>query len=576
MIGAIIKGRLTTGSTESQEVMDGELAARVLSLLKAADSPFHLARYGDASRQRLDVALLTFFQHFRKVYVGEVVMHSSKVYERLRDHVGIDDHLALLNVILTKVIHNLKTWSSSEKVIEMTLTLFKDLTGGYMSGKVLSKLDAVTFMLASHSPSQYTFLASSSNTRNRTTFYATLARMIFMEDSSPKFVAFVKPLKDILDGIAAASANGANAAVLRQSVPVDTVVGLFRDLYGIAQATVSRRAYMMLFQWLYGNHFPPIVACLEAWSDTPAVTTPLLKFLVEFVSNKGQCMAFDTSSPNGILLFREISKVLVIFSTATLSRPVPPGDVYSQRYKGISLCLAMLSRALNGSYVNFGVFELYNDAALQNALDAAMKMALSIHPEEVLLYAKLAKSYFVFLEALCHNHHAFLVRQPHDTFERIMRSLELGVKSLDVTTSSQCAMAIDNLATWVHHNLIKVDDLHQVNPAAQVFAQHVNQSPNLLPELLQTLLKIALFQECFNQWSLSRPMLSLILLNQQNLSEIQTQLLAAQPAGKQEFVSECLEKLMKDVDDTLSSKNRDRFTQNLTNVRQEFKNKFWS
>lgn len=67
MIGAIIKGRLTTGSTESQEVMDGELAARVLSLLKAADSQFHLARYGDTSRQRLDIALLTFFQHFRKV-----------------------------------------------------------------------------------------------------------------------------------------------------------------------------------------------------------------------------------------------------------------------------------------------------------------------------------------------------------------------------------------------------------------------------------------------------------------------------------------------------------------------------
>lgn len=35
-------------------------------------------------------------------------MHSSKVYERLRENVGIDDHLALLNVILTKVIHNLK------------------------------------------------------------------------------------------------------------------------------------------------------------------------------------------------------------------------------------------------------------------------------------------------------------------------------------------------------------------------------------------------------------------------------------------------------------------------------------
>jgi exportin-7 len=58
-------------------------------------------------------------------------------------------------------------------------------------------------------------------------------------------------------------------------------------------------------------------------------------------------------------------------------------DLYENKYKGIGLSLAMLSRALNGSYVNFGVFELYNDPALSNALDAAMKMALSIPPDEV-------------------------------------------------------------------------------------------------------------------------------------------------------------------------------------------------
>jgi hypothetical protein len=66
------------------------------------------SRYGEESRQRLDVALLHFFQHFRKVYIGEVMMHSSKVYQRLKEVVGIEDHLALLNVILNKVAHNLK------------------------------------------------------------------------------------------------------------------------------------------------------------------------------------------------------------------------------------------------------------------------------------------------------------------------------------------------------------------------------------------------------------------------------------------------------------------------------------
>lgn len=47
---------------------------------------------------------------------------------------------------------------------------------------------------------------------------------------------------------------------------------------------------------------PP--ARLQAWADTPALTTPLLKFVAEFCFNRSQRLTFDSSSPNGILLFR--------------------------------------------------------------------------------------------------------------------------------------------------------------------------------------------------------------------------------------------------------------------------------
>lgn len=43
-------------------------------------------------------------------------------------------------------------------------------------------------------------------------------------------------------------------------------------------------------------------------ADMPEVTTALLKFMAEFVLNKTQRLTFDSSSPNGILLFREVSK----------------------------------------------------------------------------------------------------------------------------------------------------------------------------------------------------------------------------------------------------------------------------
>lgn len=62
-----------------QETIDGDLAVRVFGLLQMVDSGFHQTRYGERSRQRLDIAILSFFQSFRKVYVGEQVMHSSKV-----------------------------------------------------------------------------------------------------------------------------------------------------------------------------------------------------------------------------------------------------------------------------------------------------------------------------------------------------------------------------------------------------------------------------------------------------------------------------------------------------------------
>jgi len=44
--------------------------------------------------------------------------------------------------------------------------------------------------------------------------------------------------------------------------------------------------------------------------------------------------------------------------------------------------------AMAGNYVNFGVFELYGDRALDDALDIALKMILSIPAAHILSYRK--------------------------------------------------------------------------------------------------------------------------------------------------------------------------------------------
>ena len=69
----------------------------------------------------------------------------------------------------------------------------------------------------------------------------------------------------------------------------------------------------MLFEWLYPRHFEVLQQCLTLWCHVPQVSTPLLKLVVELVQNKQQRLQFDVSSPSGILLFREVSKIVVTY-----------------------------------------------------------------------------------------------------------------------------------------------------------------------------------------------------------------------------------------------------------------------
>ena len=90
-------------------------------------------------------------------------------------------------------------------------------------------------------------------------------------------------------------------------------------------------------------------------------------------------------------------KCLSTFQTDTISYligsrilgvTVSKDQMYALKLKGISVCFSMLKAALCGSYVNFGVFRLYGDEALDNALNTFVKLLLSI-PQTDLLVSKI-------------------------------------------------------------------------------------------------------------------------------------------------------------------------------------------
>ncbi|KAG5556062.1 hypothetical protein RHGRI_006622 [Rhododendron griersonianum] len=565
IIAAILKTRQLSGlSAESHEIHDAELSARVLRLINVIDSGLHSQRYGEVTKQRLDRAVLIFFQHFRKSYVGDQAMHSSKqLYARLSELLGLHDHLLILNIIVGKIATNLKCYAESEEVINHTLSLFSEMASGFMTGKLLLKLDTVQYIISHHNREQFNFLENYRCSRCRTTFYYTIGLLVFMEDNLSKFKSSMGPLLQVF-----VSLESTPDAVFRADTVKYALIGLMRDLRGIAMATNSRRTYGFLFDWLYPAHMPLLLKAITHWTDTPEVTIPLLKFVAEFVLNKSQRLTFDSSSPNGILLFREVSKLTVAYGSRILSLP-NRADMYTFKYKGIGILLSILSRALAGNYVNFGVFELYGDRALSDALDTVLKLIISIPLVDILAYRKLTVAYFAFLEVLLHSHISFVLNLNTSTFRYMVGSLESGLRGLDANILSQCASAVDNLATYYFNNITVGDS--PTTPAALKLARHVADCPGVFPEILKTLFEIVLFEDCGNQWSLSRPMLSLILISEEMFTNLRAQILASQPVDQQQRLQLCFDQLMADITRSLETKNRDKFTQNLTKFRNDFR-----
>lgn len=119
----------------------------------------------------------------------------------------------------------------------------------------------------------------------------------------------------------------------------------------------------------------------------------------------------------------------------------------------------MLKAVLSGNYVNFGVFRLYGDDALDNALQTFIKLLLSIPHSDLLVravsyqyqdcvfdhsdwlvdfgwwfflqdYPKLSQSYYSLLEVLTQDHMNFIASLEPHVVMYILSSISEGLTAL--------------------------------------------------------------------------------------------------------------------------------------------------
>jgi len=595
IVGAVVGGHSWSSAHmgEGEEAIDASLSRRTLQLAQGMDYRLTSSNGAGRAEPQLEEALLFYFGNFRRVYmfmwdqmsannsgvgslggdtlsVGMIVAKldsapstKQKVYLRMFEQLGMGDHTVVANIIVTKMGNNLKFWPEEQDIVSKTLDLLHDMAGGYSSSKLLLTLETVQFLANNHTSDHFPFLAIPANVRQRTTFHATLTRLLLSPNGEDKlgltFEQFVKPIITVLEQLKSLSPND-----LRNENCRGPLIGVFRDLRGIAASLHNRKTYSALFEILHPQHLPLFSKVADLWYDQTDVMISLLRFLQEFCHNKANRVNFDQSSPNGILLFRYTSDVICAYGRRLMAIPPPPkGDpeIYKKRYKGLSLSLHVLNSALGGNYVCFGVFELYNDMSLQNSLDVALNMALSVPLDDVNAYPKLSKSYYSFIEILFRSHKKRVFALDTNIFLQIMTTVHEGLQSSDQTISSYCANTIDHLTTYYFVNQTK-DKVEMRN-----LNKHLASQPNLFSSLTMTLFNLLLFGPPSNHWAVMRPMLSLILASESSFQEYKSYLLSTQSNENQAKLNETLNKLLSDVNRSLDSSNRDRFTQKLTAFR---------
>jgi len=130
----------------------------------------------------------------------------------------------------------------------------------------------------------------------------------------------------------------------------------------------------------------------------------------------------------------------------------------------------------------------------------------------------------------------------------------------------KCCDALNNIATYHYQSLQK-----EPTQTFMALSKHLAEHPDLFPRILDELFRRVLFEDCTNQWPLSRPIFSIILVYQQAFNTIKEEMLANQLPDHRNDLIVAFDSLMKEISPSLDLRMRDKFTQNLALFKQEVK-----
>ena len=340
---------------EREEQLDSRSIVQVFALSRLSDQApeYHPA---------LEMSLLYYMNSVRKAYIN--TPHDSLLLfydpqlspEPRRNSYSEAKVLEVVDQMVQKILSNIGRFTG-EQLISASLELLDELLRGYYSNKLVVQLPVAQQIMT-----QYRLLeVFKGQPKYRQRLYSSLTQLWTGESATCALDEYLEPLK--LEIFARFEANFEQSWVLL----------VLSELRGISAAISNQRNYLLFYDWLYPSLFPLLPKVLEQYSFSDQVVTSLYRFLIELVTNRNSRIRFDVSTASGIILFKEIARILITFGKSVLER-TSPANPYKQKYRYVLMTVDIMAKMLAGGYVVFGVFQVYRDTCFVETLELSFRM----------------------------------------------------------------------------------------------------------------------------------------------------------------------------------------------------------
>ncbi|KAJ3348012.1 Exportin 7 [Kappamyces sp. JEL0680] len=505
---------------------------------------------GDKCEEQLELSILNLFEQFKHTFLTGDGSSCPQVWEVLAAQSDFSSQEHVVILFLQRALQYLKD-HTTEALILKSVVLFKELVNGVRTLKLLQTPEIMAYIESSGIIS-FHMTTSFQKSKCLTVLFENIGRLfmndLYQSQPEPRLLQLLEPISFYLMEYE----NGQN-----DGSQMDLVV---RKLRGILSAIYSSKLFKIFFDWLR-----PHMQCFSVYLNSPlAVNGPvnIMKFIRDLVCNKVSRLTFETSAEYGILLFREaVALVLpiVVKLENVLSQDIAESVWEQQCLKPIVVILDTFKNAINSRAVPFGILRLYNDAALAEMIQSVYIISSFISPNQLLQYSKLGAAYFNLWVCMTSDNIAYLSSGiPDALFARLCMNSYAIIQNLDNSTSSQACTFISAIYTEMHDS----KKLYSLDP------QRFHTS--IIPLILYRILGSDTYIE--TQWSFTRPLFPLVLYDVEWFHAYLNHLVQIQPPECQDSLHKILFGLMSGIEDqSLSSKNRDKFTSNVETVKRSLR-----